>query len=84
MRKIRDEVRHHVKEEESPKGIFGQLRKHASREELVRMAKLTQAAKKAAPTRPHPKAPATPPGNVVVGAAAGVLDKVRDKIGRRK
>ena len=36
MMKIRDEVRHHVKEEENPNGILGQLRKHASRDELVR------------------------------------------------
>jgi hypothetical protein len=84
MMKIRDEVRHHVKEEESPNGILSQLRKHASREELVNMAKLTRAAKKAAPTRPHPKAPATPPGNLVVGAAAAMVDKVRDKVTRPK
>lgn len=84
MMKIRDEVRHHVKEEENPNGILGQLRKHASRDELVKMAKLTRAAKKAAPTRPHPKAPATPPGNLVVGAAAAMVDKVRDKATRRK
>ena len=84
MMKIRDEVRHHVKEEESPNGILGQLRKHASRDDLVKMAKLTRAAKKAAPTRPHPKAPAAPPGNVVVGAAAAMVDKARDKVSRRK
>jgi len=84
MTEIRDEVRHHVKEEESPNGILSQLRKHASRDELVRMASVTRAAKKAAPTRPHPKAPATPPANLVVGAAAGMVDKVRDKLERRK
>jgi hypothetical protein len=84
MRKIRDEVRHHVKEEEGPGGILSQLRKNASRDDLVTMGKLTQAAKKAAPTRPHPKAPATPPGNLVIGAAAGMVDKVRDKASRRK
>jgi hypothetical protein len=31
-----------------------------------------------APTHPHPNAPDTPPGNVVGGAAAGMLDKARD------
>jgi len=84
MTRIRDEVRHHVKEEESRDGILGQLRKHASREELVEMAKMTRAAKKMAPTRPHPNAPSTPPGNVVVGLAAAVVDKARDTIAGRK
>jgi hemerythrin superfamily protein len=84
MTAIRDDVRHHVKEEENPNGILSQLRKHTSRDELVKLAKLTRAAKKAAPTRPHPKVPATPPGNLVVGAAAAMVDKVRDKVARRK
>jgi hemerythrin superfamily protein len=83
MTEIRDQVRHHVKEEENANGILGQLRKHGSRGELVQMAKLTRAAKKAAPTRPHPKAPTTPPANLVVGAAAAMVDKVRDAVGRR-
>lgn len=83
MSEIRDDVRHHVKEEESQNGILGQLRKHASRDELVRMASLTRAAKKAAPTRPHPKAPSRPPANLVVGTAAGMVDKARDKVARR-
>jgi hemerythrin superfamily protein len=83
MTEIRDEVRHHVKEEENANGILGQLRKRASRDELLQMAKLTRAAKKAAPTRPHPKAPTTPPANLVVGAATAMVDKVRDAVGRR-
>jgi hypothetical protein len=49
----------------------------------MKMAQLTRAAKKAAPTRPHPKAPATPPGNIVVGATAAMVDKVRDAVTRR-
>lgn len=84
MKKIRDDVRHHVKEEEKADGLLPQLRKHASRDELMKMAKLTRTAKKAAPTRPHPKAPAKPPGNLVVGAAAAVVDKVRDAVTGRK
>ena len=77
------EVRHHVKEEEGPRGILSQLRKHAPREQLLRMAKLTRQAKQAAPTRPHPKAPDTPPANVVVGTVTGMIDKARDKLDRR-
>jgi hypothetical protein len=51
---------------------------------LVRMAKLTRQAKQAAPTRPHPKAPDTPPANIVTGAMTGMLDKARDKLARRR
>lgn len=40
------------------------------------------AGKKVAPTRPHPRSPDTPPGNLLAGAAAGVLDKARD-VGRQ-
>jgi hemerythrin superfamily protein len=84
MRTIRDEVKHHVKEEEAAEGILGQLRKHAARDDLVRLGSLFGAAKKAAPTRPHPKAPSTPPGNIILGAAAAVVDKARDKVAGRK
>jgi hemerythrin superfamily protein len=84
MERIIDDVRHHVKEEEQSTGMLSQLRKHASRDDLMKMAKLTRTAKKGAPTRPHPKAPATPPGNFVVGAAAAIIDKARDKVSGRK
>jgi hypothetical protein len=36
------------------------------------------AAKKLAPTRPHPRAPDTPPGNLLSGTVAAVMDKGRD------
>jgi len=78
MARARDEVRRHVKEEEEASdGILGQLRKHASREELQQMATM---AKRLAPTHPHPHAPSTPPGNVIIGAAAALIDKARDKM----
>ena len=69
-------VRHHVKEEEGE--MFPKLRKASQREQLVDMGRMIQMAKKVAPTRPHPHAPSTPPGNVLVGAVAGVVDRVRD------
>jgi len=84
MTDIEKEVRHHVKEEEGPGGILRELRKHTPREQLVRMAKLTRQAKQAAPTRPHPKAPDTPPANIVGGAITGMFDKARDKLARRR
>jgi hypothetical protein len=42
-----------------------------------------EAAEEAAPTRPHPGTPATPPWNKIVDPAVAVADKVRDVVGRR-
>jgi hemerythrin superfamily protein len=84
MTRVRDEVRHHVKEEEASDGILGRLRKHTPSAELREMATLMRAAKKSAPTRPHPDAPSTLPGNIIFGAAAAVLDKARDTLTGRK
>jgi hemerythrin superfamily protein len=84
MTRVRDEVRHHVKEEEASDGILGRLRKHTPSAELREMATLMRAAKKSAPTRPHPNAPATPPGNILIGVAAAIVDKARDTLTGRK
>jgi hemerythrin superfamily protein len=84
MTRVRDEVRHHVKEEEASDGILGRLRKHTPPAELREMATLTRAAKRSAPTRPHPNAPSTPPANILLGAAAAIVDKARDTLTGRK
>ena len=83
MRVAIDETRHHVREEESSDGMLARLRKSLDRDELVEMGKALKLAKKAAPTRPHPNAPSTPPGNIVVGTAAAIVDKARDAVRRR-
>jgi hemerythrin superfamily protein len=84
MTRVGDEVRHHVKEEEASDGILGGLRKHTTPAELREMATLIRAAKKSAPTRPHPNATSTPPGNIPIGAAAAIVDKARDALIGRK
>jgi hemerythrin superfamily protein len=71
-----DLVRHHVGEEEGE--LFPQLRKAMKRKDLEELAQALGAAKKGAPTRPHPRAPDTPPGNIVAGVAAGAVDRVED------
>jgi hemerythrin superfamily protein len=76
MRKVIADVTDHVKEEETE--LFPKVRKAMSKQELTDMAALMRTTKRAAPTRPHPLAPSTPPGNVIVGAAAAVVDTVRD------
>jgi hemerythrin-like domain-containing protein len=70
-----ENTRHHVEEEETD--LFPQVRKALPRKRLVEIGEALTAAKKSAPTRPHVLSPSTPPGNVVVGAVAGVVDKLR-------
>ena len=71
-----ESVRHHVKEEEGP--LFRFVRRLLPRPQLDALGKAIQSAKKYAPTRPHPRAPDQPPGNVLAGGVAAVMDKGRD------
>jgi hemerythrin superfamily protein len=73
-------VRHHVEEEETE--LFPKLRASIGQQELQDMGAELAKAKKMAPTHPHPNAPNTPPGNIVGGAAAAVIDKARDALRR--
>ncbi|MFJ8578149.1 hemerythrin domain-containing protein [Micromonospora sp. NPDC093277] len=64
--------------------LVTRLRAVATEVELIRLGNRWEIAEEAAPTRPHPDTPATPPWNKVVEPALGVLDKVRDVVtGRR-
>ncbi|GAA3765733.1 hemerythrin domain-containing protein [Plantactinospora mayteni] len=63
--------------------IFPALRSAASDADLIRLGNRVEIAEEAAPTRPHPDAPATPPWNRVVEPALGVVDKVRDAVSGR-
>jgi hemerythrin superfamily protein len=71
-----ENVRHHVKEEE--RDMFPKVRKSMDRASLNELGARLAQAKTVAPTRPHPRSPDTPPGNLIVGAAAGMIDKARD------
>ena len=81
---LMENVRTHVREEE--RELFPQVRKAFSPSELRDMAEALMLAKRAAPTRPHPRAPDTPPGNLVAGAVSAVLDMGKDamRAARRK
>ncbi|WP_329010826.1 hemerythrin domain-containing protein [Micromonospora rifamycinica] len=60
------------------------LREVATDAELIRLGNRWEIAEEAAPTRPHPGTPATPPWNRIVEPAVGVVDKLRDAVtGRR-
>lgn len=77
VKKLTAAITEHVKEEEGD--LFKQLRGAVGRKDLVEWGEELKAAKKSAPTRPHPHAPNKPPANALVGAAAGVVDRTRDK-----
>ena len=73
-----ENVRHHVEEEEGD--FFSRVRDEIRRSDLVDVGELMLEAKKTAPTRPHPRMPDSGPGVPVVGAIAGVVDRVTDNV----
>jgi hemerythrin-like domain-containing protein len=71
---LMENVRHHIKEEQDD--FFPKVRDALSRASLADLGEALAEAKKTAPTRPHPRLPDAPPGNAVVGAVAGVVDRI--------
>lgn len=67
-----ENVRHHVEEEEND--MFKKVRRGMSREQLQALGTALEEAKMTAPRRPHPRAPDTPPGNMIAGALSAPLD----------
>jgi hypothetical protein len=81
-REIADRLARHTSTVE--RQILTELRQVASDAELIRLGNRVEIAEEAAPTRPHPGSPVTPPWNRIVDPAWGVVDKVRDAVtGRR-
>jgi hemerythrin superfamily protein len=69
-----ENVRHHVQEEEDE--YFPAVRDELGRKALAELGDALAAAKETAPTRPHPRSPDTPPGNLAAAGAAAVVDRV--------
>jgi len=82
MAVLMESVRHHVEEEETE--LFPEVRKEIKRKELAELGQALEKAKRTAPTRPHPRAPDTPPANLVAGPAAAVVEKAKTKVSRKK
>ncbi|NYH40866.1 hypothetical protein HNR22_000593 [Micromonospora jinlongensis] len=80
LTEVAERVRQHV---EGVGGLVTELRAVATDEELIRLGNRLEIAEEAAPTRPHPGTPATPPWNRIVEPAVGVVDKVLDVVTRR-
>ena len=75
------QLRHHAHDEESEQ--FPQLRAHIGREALIEIGAKVQAAKKLAPTRPHPSAPHSELFHKTIGTGVGMIDRLRDKLSGR-
>ncbi|MEU1397051.1 hemerythrin domain-containing protein [Micromonospora zamorensis] len=80
LTEVAERVRQHV---DGVGGLVTELRAVATDEELIRLGNRLEIAEEAAPTRPHPGTPATPPWNRIVEPAVGVVDKVLDVVTRR-
>ncbi len=77
------EVSEHVRDEEE--NLFPALADVCSPEQLDKLGDKVRTAKKTAPTRPHPSAPDTPPGNKLLAPGTGLVDRARDFVtGRGK
>jgi hemerythrin-like domain-containing protein len=72
---LAESVRHHVEEEEGE--LFPKMRKGFSRSELQELGDALTTARKSAPTKPHPRSPDEPPGNILAAAATLPLDMAR-------
>jgi formylglycine-generating enzyme required for sulfatase activity len=57
--------------------LFKKVRKVMSVKQLNELGTMMMAAKKLAPKRPHPRAPDSPPANLVAGIGAGMMDRAR-------
>jgi hemerythrin superfamily protein len=73
-----ESVRHHIKEEEGP--LFRFVRRLLPKAQRDALGRALLSAKKVAPTRPHPRAPDQPPGSIIAGGVAAVMDKGRDAL----
>ena len=71
-----ENVRHHVAEEE--KDLFPQVNKVYGRAQLADLGEAMASLKKTAPTHPHPRSPDEPPGNLIAGPGAALVDRALD------
>ena len=76
--RLKTSVTDHVADEENR--LFTLLAHACSAEALQELGEKVRAAKKTAPTRPHPSAPDTPPANKLLAPGTGMVDRMRDML----
>lgn len=76
LAELEEVLRDHVQDEESEQ--FPKLRAAIPARQLVDMAGEVEAAKRVAPTRPHPLAPNNALFHFAVGPGVGLVDRLRD------
>jgi hemerythrin superfamily protein len=81
MQAVMRDVKQHVEEEENE--IFPKLRRALDLARLNEIGERMAEAKGKVPTHPHPSAPNQGVAHEVMGRAAGIIDRVRDRIAGR-
>lgn len=82
VNELEAQLTHHASDEESEQ--FPKLRLHIPGEKLLELGKKVEAAKKLAPTRPHPSAPHSELFHKTVGPGVGMVDRILDKLTHRE
>jgi hemerythrin superfamily protein len=77
---LKRDVLGHAQHEE--REILPSLEAHTKAKDLQELGMRYRKALASAPSHPHPHAPDTPPGNVVLGPVAAVMDRMRDAMKR--
>jgi hemerythrin superfamily protein len=78
VEELQREIEQHVAEEEGQ--FLPALRGAIDEEALQELGAQLDAAKKLAPTRPHPNIPDHPPGEAILGAVGAIYDRLRDRL----
>lgn len=71
-------VRHHVEEEEED--LFPGVRDTLGRKELQALGENMRDLKPHVPTRPHPRTPDEPPGNIIAAAGGKIVDNAKEAL----
>ena len=76
MKVVFTSVRAHIEDEE--RELLPALEKALDASARQELGEALEKARRVAPTRPHPAAPDTPPGNLIANSVAAILDRARD------
>jgi hemerythrin-like domain-containing protein len=82
LQQLKAKLAHHIASEETLQ--LPALRRHLSADDMTHIAHKVQAAKKIAPTRPHPHAPHSELFHKTLGGGVGLVDRIRDTLTGRK